>query len=35
LEWKTSSPPPPENFEEIPVVTQAPYTYAPAQKETA
>ncbi|MGE5263390.1 MAG: cytochrome c oxidase subunit I [Acidobacteriota bacterium] len=32
LEWKTDSPPPPENFEEIPVVTEPPYTYAPVQK---
>ena len=34
LEWKTSSPPPPENFEEIPVVAEPPYNYAPVQKET-
>ncbi|MEH1890251.1 MAG: cbb3-type cytochrome c oxidase subunit I [Nostoc sp.] len=27
LEWTTSSPPPPENFEEIPVVTKPPYDY--------
>ncbi|HEY6001105.1 MAG TPA: cbb3-type cytochrome c oxidase subunit I [bacterium] len=27
LEWTTSSPPPPENFEEIPVVTRGPYAY--------
>jgi len=26
LEWQTSSPPPPENFREIPVVTRGPYT---------
>jgi cytochrome c oxidase subunit 1 len=35
LEWKTSSPPPPENFEEIPVVTGPPYNYVPVQKEIA
>ncbi len=27
LEWKTSSPPPHENFEEIPVVTRGPYSF--------
>ncbi len=27
LEWQVSSPPPSENFEEIPVVTQGPYVY--------
>jgi cytochrome c oxidase subunit 1 len=27
LEWTTSSPPPPENFDEIPVVTGEPYDY--------
>jgi len=27
LEWQTSSPPPPENFEEIPTVTGDPYDY--------
>ncbi len=27
LEWQTSSPPPAENFETIPVVTKGPYTY--------
>jgi cytochrome c oxidase subunit 1 len=29
LEWTIASPPPPENFEEIPVVTQEAYTYGP------
>jgi len=27
LEWQTTSPPPKENFEEIPVVTLLPYSY--------
>ena len=27
LEWQTSSPPPPENFERIPVVLSGPYEY--------
>ena len=27
LEWRTTSPPPEENFEEIPVVTEGPYVY--------
>lgn len=27
LEWTTSSPPPVENFEEIPIVTDPPYAY--------
>ncbi len=31
LEWTTSSPPPPENFEEIPVVTTGPYNYSPGR----
>ena len=29
LEWQTSSPPPKENFEEIPRVTTGPYDYQP------
>ena len=29
LEWHTSSPPPTDNFAEIPVVTEAPYGYHP------
>ena len=29
LEWKTSSPPPKENFVTIPTVTDAPYNYPP------
>jgi cytochrome c oxidase subunit 1 len=31
LEWKTSSPPPLENFDEPPVVTAGPYDRTPAQ----
>ena len=27
LEWQTSSPPPPENFEVTPVVTREPYEF--------
>jgi cytochrome c oxidase subunit 1 len=27
LEWKTPSPPPTDNFHEVPVVTGEPYTY--------
>jgi cytochrome c oxidase subunit 1 len=33
LEWQTDSPPPPENFREIPVVTEAPYRYDPEESE--
>jgi cytochrome c oxidase subunit I len=29
LEWKTSSPPPTNNFEETPIVTNPPYDYPP------
>jgi cytochrome c oxidase subunit I len=29
LEWKTPSPPPKHNFDEIPVVTEEPYNYPP------
>ena len=34
LEWTTSSPPPVENFEEIPTVTLAPYSYGLPQYST-
>jgi cytochrome c oxidase subunit 1 len=30
LEWRTSSPPPTENFTAIPIVTEDPYAYAPS-----
>jgi len=29
LEWSTQSPPPKENFRQTPIVTEAPYAYAP------
>ncbi|MFC4932931.1 cytochrome c oxidase subunit I [Massilia sp. GCM10023247] len=29
LEWQTSSPPPPDNFTQPPVVTRGPYAYTP------
>ena len=29
LEWQTTSPPPPENFEHTPIVTVEPYQYDP------
>ena len=32
LEWQTSSPPPPENFAQIPVVTEEAYAYAAEEK---
>jgi len=31
LEWQTSSPPPVDNFATIPIVTEAPYQYAPVE----
>ncbi len=34
FEWKTSSPPPTDNFEEPPVVTEDPYTYSHEEVET-
>ena len=27
LEWQVSSPPPPENFERVPVILSGPYEY--------
>jgi cytochrome c oxidase subunit 1 len=33
LEWTTPSPPPTENFETVPVVTEEPYGYAEPGKE--
>ncbi|MBO3458280.1 cytochrome c oxidase subunit I [Aetokthonos hydrillicola Thurmond2011] len=33
LEWKTSSPPPKENFDEIPVVNEPPYHYVDDEPE--
>ena len=33
LEWQTSSPPPTENFTEIPVVTQEAYAYSAEEQE--
>ncbi len=34
LEWKTTSPPPTDNFETPPVVTEDPYTYSHEEVET-
>jgi cytochrome c oxidase subunit 1 len=34
LEWQTSSPPPPENFAHMPIVTEEAYAYA-AEEETS
>ena len=31
LEWATTSPPPPDNFAETPVVTLPPYVYNPEE----
>jgi cytochrome c oxidase subunit 1 len=32
LEWKTPSPPPPHNFDTVPVVTTGPYIYQPQEE---
>ena len=32
LEWETPSPPPTENFDEIPIVTEEAYAYNPSRK---
>jgi len=32
LEWRISSPPPPENFHEIPTITEGPYVYNPTRR---
>jgi cytochrome c oxidase subunit 1 len=34
LEWQTTSPPPPENFEHLPKVTRGPYDYGEAPSPT-
>jgi cytochrome c oxidase subunit I len=31
LEWQTPSPPPPENFDATPLVTEGPYNYPSAE----
>jgi cytochrome c oxidase subunit 1 len=35
LEWKVASPPPAENFHEIPTITTGPYDYSKYEKEVA
>jgi cytochrome c oxidase subunit 1 len=35
LEWTTTSPPPEENFEQLPVVTSEPYGYGTSASESA
>jgi cytochrome c oxidase subunit 1 len=35
LEWQTASPPPTDNFEETPVVTEEAYCYATVERAVA
>src|SRR5438093_6791697 len=35
LEWQTLSPPPPDNFEETPIVTEEAYNYGPHRRASA
>jgi cytochrome c oxidase subunit 1 len=35
LEWTTTSPPPPDNFKEVPVVTRGPYDFEEVKPEIA
>jgi cytochrome c oxidase subunit 1 len=35
LEWMVASPPPVENFDVLPVITEAPYTFNPVSEEKA
>jgi len=35
LEWTVPSPPPAENFDVDPVITEPPYTFNPPRKEAA
>jgi cytochrome c oxidase subunit 1 len=34
LEWQTASPPPPHNFEQLPIVNHPPYQYGPGLRYT-
>jgi cytochrome c oxidase subunit 1 len=35
LEWKVPSPPPLENFDEVPVITTGPYDYSEYERQPA
>ncbi len=35
LEWQTTSPPPKDNFERLPIVTEEPYAYSPDAEDEA